>query len=794
MTEEATHAESPRPAGRFPSATYRLQFHKEFTLRDAISLVPYLSSLGVSHLYASPLLAAMPGSTHGYDVCDPTCINPEIGTEEDLAELIGELHRRGMGLVLDIVPNHMGIGGRHNPWWWDVLKHGRSSRFARVFDIDWDAPGCDGKILLPFLGETYQESIASGALRAETAGDGFVLRYHEHEFPLVAESLPSDAEELDVVLQRQHYRLLHWRSGDSELNYRRFFTITSLAGVRVEDPEVFLLTHELLLRWHERGWIDGFRIDHPDGLRDPKAYLENLRRHAPRAWITVEKILTGEEVLPEDWPVDGTTGYDFLNRAMHVLCDLDGMAPLTNSYHQFTGVPADFTAIAREAEREVLRELLAAEVSRLLRLLPVGRVPLIEFLACFPIYRTYVTGVVSDHDRKMIDETAKTAKANVDAGEIDLIRRALLGGNQEFTARFQQLSGPAMAKGLEDRSFYRFHRLPALNEVGGDPDDFEGAVERFHRHCSGVAKRTPGSMSATATHDTKRGEDVRARLCLLSEIPERWAAKAREWSVMNERHRQGYLPDRNAEYLFYQTVAGAWPLDADRAAAYMEKAAREAAQHTSWTDPDAAYEAALRDFVTACLGDDRFTNSVREFVAPLLDAALTNSLAQTLWKIAAPGIPDIYQGTELWDLSLVDPDNRRPVDFAARREALAFVETASPEAVWRRRDEGLPKLWLIRRGLEARKDRETIFACGAHQPLAARGAKAGHALAFTRGGGVLALATRLPLRLGGDWQDTSLRLPDGAWRNALTGDSVSGGEHLLRDLLERFPVVLFVRE
>jgi (1->4)-alpha-D-glucan 1-alpha-D-glucosylmutase len=787
------------PRDSLPADTYRVQFHRGFTLRDATDLVPYLSSLGVSHLYASPLLMAMPGSTHGYDICDPTRINPELGSEEDLATLAGLLRRHRMGLVLDVVPNHMGIGGRHNKWWWDVLKHGRESRFARVFDIDWDAPGHDGKLLVPVLGTSYQEALADGNLVPVSVDGEMALRYFDHEFPLAAQSPPANADELDAVLKRQNYRLTHWRNGDSELNYRRFFTITSLVGVRVEDPDVFRMTHELLLRWSERGWIDGFRVDHPDGLRDPKAYLERLRHHAPDAWIIVEKILSGNEELAADWPVAGTTGYDFLNRQTRILTDPKGESPLTELYESFTGESPDFEAIAREAKREVLRESLAAEVSQLMRAMPDGsdRDALIEFIACFPVYRTYVKrGQVSAADRSRLDDAARLAeKSAADQGTIRWLHRTLLdpASAEEFTARFQQLTGPAMAKGHEDRAFYRYNRFIAHNEVGGEPSWFSAAVETFHQSCIDSIPRWCGSMLASSTHDTKRSEDVRARLCLLSEIPERWAAAVREWSAMNEPHRDDGRPDRNAEYLFYQTLVGAWPLDEDRAVAYMRKAAREAAQQTSWTDINCEYENALEGFIMKSLADSSFTGSVEAFVSGLLDAGWINSLSQTLLKLTAPGVPDIYQGTGLWDLSLVDPDNRRPVDFELRRRLLAETETMSPESAWERRSEGLPKLWLIRRALGVRRSRPSAFA-GDYRPIAVRGDKSRHALAFMRGGDVIAIAPRLPLGLEGNWENTYISLPAGGWRNALTGDSLSEEDHSLGELLRRFPVALLVRQ
>lgn len=823
-----------------PRATYRLQFHRRFTLRDARELVSYLADLGVSHVYASPLLKARPGSPHGYDVVDPRCLNPELGTEDDLAALVRALRERGMGLVLDIVPNHMGIGGRDNPWWWDVLTHGPASRFADYFDIDWEAPAHPGKVLVPVLGDDYERVLQQGELRLASEDGAPVLCYYEHRFPVAPGTLPAEAAEasqwerlntdfraLDALLARQHYRLVHWRRGDAELNYRRFFNITTLAGVRVEDPRVFRDTHARLLEWHRRGWLDGLRIDHPDGLRDPLEYFQRLRAAAPGAWIVVEKVLEPGEALPRHWPVAGTTGYDFLNVLLGVFLAPAGELPLTRFYAEFTGEPTDFAALLREKKRLVLRERLAAEVSRLARLLeelrPADaaacawtreqlRAAIIEVAACFPVYRSYLRpGAEPVHETdaayivQALDE-ARRERPDLPGDLFEHLRRLLLepvapdppagrASPADFILRFQQLTGPAMAKGLEDTAGYCFNRFVALNEVGGDPSRFGLSVEAFHRTCAQTLARWPDTMLATSTHDTKRSEDVRARLALLSEMPDAWTAAVRRWSAHNAPHRRGGWPDRNAEYLFYQTLVGAWPLSVARALAYMEKAVREASQHTTWTSPNAAYEAAVKHFITATLADTDFTQDLQAFVAPLIQPGHINSLAQTLLKLTAPGVPDIYQGTELWDLSLVDPDNRRPVDFVLRRRWLAELPHLSVEAIWRRRAEGLPKLWVIRQTLAVRRRHPEWFgAGGAYQPLRVAGRKARHLVAFARAGQVITLAPRLPLGLGGDWAATTVTLPPGDWLNALTGERVVGGIQPVADLLKRFPVALLSRE
>lgn len=827
MTGRSTTA---RPT---PRATYRLQFHRDFTLQDARTLVPYLHALGVSHIYASPLLKARTGSTHGYDVCDCSRLNPELGAEADLEALVAALSEHGLGLILDIVPNHMGIGPE-NPWWWDVLRHGPASRFAGYFDIDWDPPDprLRDKVLLPVLGDEYARVLARGELRVVCTGSDVTVRYFEQRFPVAPESLlvpgkflaeavaefNADTVSLDRFLERQHYRLTCWRHGDARLNYRRFFTITDLAGVRVEDPQVFSDTHNCLLGWHQRGWLDGFRVDHIDGLRDPAQYLQRLRRAAPGAWIVVEKILAPAEALPRAWPVAGTTGYDFLNRLGGLFVDPAGEPPLTEFYAAFTGEPTDYPALVCEKKRLILREYLGAEVDRLLRLLQAAaarhgrdfapdtlRAVLIEAVACFPVYRTYAQTQprqISKTDRGHIRTTLATARAqrpDLDPAAFDflgaLLRLELEGGAaDDFVARFQQLTGPAMAKGVEDTAFYCHGRFVALNEVGGDPSRFGLSVADFHRACRHAQIEWPAAMLATSTHDTKRSEDVRARLYLLSEMPAAWADTVRRWSAMNERHRRAGFPDRNSEYHCYQMLVGAWPLSQDRALGCLVKAAREAKQHTSWTHPNPVYEQALKDFAVSALTDAEFTADLERFVAPLVGPGYVNSLAQALIKLTAPGVPDIYQGTELWDFSLVDPDNRRPVDFALRRRLLEETRGLSAEAAWARRGEGLPKLWLIQRALRLRGQRPEPFATGGgYEPLAAAGARAAHVVAFCRGGDVATVTPRLVWQLGGDWADTTLALPPGRWFNELTGDAVRGGRVPLRDLLRRFPVALLSR-
>lgn len=829
MNNEAT---TPPPQ-RVPRATYRLQFHRDFTLRRAIELVPYLRDLGISHIYASPLLKALPGSTHGYDVCDHSRINPEIGTEKELEELVAALRRHNMGLVLDIVPNHMGIGGRENAWWWDVLKNGRNSHFAEYFDIDWESPDPRllGKVLLPVLGDYYGRVLERGELKLVHESGEILLAFHEHRFPITPDTLavaPESVSEalaklnadpiaLDAAIQKQHYRLAGWRHGNAELNFRRFFDITTLAGIRVEDPRVFGAAHALLLRWYAAGWIDGFRVDHPDGLHDPTEYFERLHAAAPNAWIVAEKILQPGEMITVDWPVAGTTGYEFIRRVTGLFVDPAGEKPLTDIYAEFTGEPTDYGVVVREKQRLVLRDLLEAEVNWLTRLLVRVaahywryrdiaasdlREALIEVTTRLPVYCTYVQahlGRVPDADAAFISETItwtrqRRPKLPPEAFDLigDLLLLRLRGETEhEFVMRFQQLTGPTMAKGAEDTACYCFNRLLALNTVGGDPSRFGWSPEFFHDRCGRALRLCPNSMLTTSTHDTKRSGDVRMRLCLLSEIPQRWSTAVVQWSAMNEKHRRGDWPDRNLEYFYYQTLVGAWPLPSHRALVVMEKASREAKQHTSWTRPNPAYDAALKEFVTGTLGDQEFIASLERFVAPLVEPGQINSLAQTLLKLTTPGVPDVYQGEELWDLSLVDPDNRRPVDFETRQRLLAELKRLSIAQVWQRRAEGVPKLWLIQKTLQFRRRHPELFGAeSSYEPLQARGEKAAHVVAFARGGSVVTIVPRLVLRLANEWENTTLRLPDGEWFNQLTGETVPGGERGLADLLRPFPVAL----
>ena len=612
-------------------------------------------------------------------------------------------------------------------------------------------------------------------------------------------ALNADVDALDGFLDRQNYRLAFWRTAGRELDYRRFFDITTLVGLRTEDTQVFDDTHELVLSFARDGVIDGLRIDHPDGLRDPLAYLRRLAAAAPDAWIVVEKILEPGEELPPSWPVAGTTGYDVANEALGVLVDPAGEAPLTALYVELTGEPVDWEELVHEKKHLVMREALGADVSRVTNTFVQLceqhrryrdytrhelREAVREVVACFPVYRTYASSDdgVSGADRAVIEEGVAAAKARRDDLDPDLLD--FLGDllqlrhrgpvEDELVARFQQLTGPVMAKGVEDTAFYNFNRLVALNEVGGSPGRFAVGVDHLHGFCRRQAAAWPVGMTALSTHDTKRSEDVRARLAVLSEIPEQWGAFARKWVRLDAE------VDPNAQYLLLQVLVGAHPLPVDRAAAYMEKAVKEAKARTSWTDPDPSYDAAVRSLVESLAEDEAFQADLDAFVDAILEPGRVNSLAQKLVQLTVPGVPDVYQGTELEDLSLVDPDNRRPVDYSIRRRLLGAAEEP-------------PKLRVVREALHARRDRPDAFLSGGYEPLTAIGPKASHCVAFVRGGGVATVVPRLPVGLAGDWSTTILPLPTGGWRDRFTGATWTG-DTALADLLGSFPVALLERE
>jgi (1->4)-alpha-D-glucan 1-alpha-D-glucosylmutase len=793
-------------------STYRVQLrpaaddHPGFGFDDAAAVVPYLAELGVTHLYCSPWLQAAPGSAHGYDVVDHGRLNEELGGAGAFERMVAACREHGLGIVLDVVPNHMAVSEpqSQNAAWWSLLRDGRDSPYARWFDVDWDSPDNPGRVLVPVLGGPLGDVIGE----VEMLDDR--LRYHGHEVPIA----PGTRVDGDVLatLERQHYRLCHWRVAGEELNYRRFFDVTTLAGVRVEDPEVFEQTHRLVLQQVRDGVVDGLRIDHPDGLADPGGYLDLLAGATGGSWVAVEKILEPGEHLPEGWQTAGTTGYDAMNRVLHLLVDPAGEQPLTDLWASVTGAPGAFDDVVAATKRLVLREVLPAEVGRLTELgLQVCRTDpalrdttrrafreaLVEVLASFGVYRAYLppAGPADETARRHVEHAVALAQRSlpVRAAEAALVGRLALadgpGGAaaEEFVTRFQQTCGPVMAKGVEDTAFYRYLRLSALNEVGGDPGRFGLPLADFHAACAAAARDWPLSMTALSTHDTKRSEDVRARLVLLSECAVEWGDAVTGWAALAARHRSPAGPDAATEQLVFQTLVGAWPIPADRAVAYCEKASREAKAHTSWTDPDEAFDEALSRFVRAVLDDDALVSGIESFVDRLRPAWHTAVLAQKAVQLTMPGVADVYQGTELVDLSLVDPDNRRPVDYKGRRALLAQLEQPASPA----HDLDAAKLHLVSTVLRLRREQPHHFLAGAgYVPLDA----GPRAVAFSRGDAVVTVAPVRALHVTRHgWGDDDVDLPSGRWRDALTGRATEGGRARLAGLLADFPVAVLAR-
>ncbi len=849
-------------------ATYRLQLRGGIRLATATRLVPYLRDLGISHLYLSPILRARRGSTHGYDVVDPGMLDPALGSERDLRRLADALHRAGLGMVLDIVPNHLAASSE-NRYWVDVLTHGRRSRFARWFDIDWDA-GRD-RVVLPVLADRIGRELERQKIAVGARGGRLEVRYGTQVFPVdpatlppgmdrsrsaraVAAALqgPAGRSRLRRLLAAQPYRLVFWRLASREINYRRFFTINDLVGVRVEDPAVFAATHHLLLRWVSEGFVDGLRIDHVDGLLDPLGYLRRLRRAVARAGrpalpLFVEKILGRHESLARDWPVAGTTGYDFLAEVEDLLIDARGLEQVARAYRSFAGGPRDFATVARWGKRKVLREQLASDVRRLVALIPGTRPREAEHLARavrevivqLPVYRTYVRSSLRKAKlaaRALLTRAVGQARREGRARPwaIDRVVRAL--ERREFLQRFQQLCVPATAKGVEDTAFYAYVPLLSRNEVGGDPGvPLQDAVVTSHDAARRRATRWPDAQLAVTTHDTKRSADVRARLDVLTELPHDWAACVRRWHSWNRplRRRQAgvVLPDPVTEYLVYQSLVGVWPLEdaplgslRSRLEAYALKAAREAKRRTSWRQPDPAFESALLAFVRDLLDPVRsahFLADIRTFVTRIAPFGLWNALARTLVQLTAPGVPDTYQGDEAWTFALVDPDNRRPVDFARRQRALAALRRRAAHDQHRllatlmsHPADPRCKQYLLWRLLSARRAHPDLFRRGDYLPLRAVGTQASHVVAYARRRGdawAVAVAPRHTVSLlrgaaavpvGAVWGDTRVRLP-ARWartggREAVSGRLVGsvgrpGGTVLyVRDLLAEAPVALLL--
>jgi (1->4)-alpha-D-glucan 1-alpha-D-glucosylmutase len=809
-------ASEPTPT-RVPASTYRLQITEDFDLFEATATLPYLYDLGVDWVYLSPLLAAEPGSTHGYDVVAFDHVDDSRGGPEGLAALSEEARRLGMGVLVDIVPNHMGVATpSQNTWWWDVLKHGKESAYAAAFDVDWDFG--HGRLRLPVLGDDDLPTDGGPIGNLEVVGDE--LRYHDHRYPLA----PGTADDLGqqegdgvvdatVVHARQHYELVSWRRADGELNYRRFFAVNTLAGVRVEDPEVFASTHTEIRRWFAEGLVDGLRVDHPDGLRDPKGYLEDLSRLTGGAYVLVEKILEPGEQLPASWATAGTTGYDVLALLDRVLTDPAGQKPLDELETRLRGAPLDWQQLVHDRKRDVADGILRSETRRIVRELPdlleAGSEQLedavAELLACFGVYRSYLP-----EGRGYLDEAlarARTARPEL-AAVLDELGPVLSDPRQPAALRFQQTSGMVMAKGVEDNAFYRTSRLTSLNEVGADPGVFAITPDEFHEAMQTRQREWPDAMTTLSTHDTKRGEDVRARITVLAEMPDLWE------QTLDSLLALVPLPDPGFGALLWQAILGAWPSTVDdqppadlrgRLHGYAEKAMREAGDHTTWTEPDAAYEEAVHAAVDAVFDDTQVHAALVELVELVSSPGWSNALATKLVAITAPGVYDVYQGSELWEQSLVDPDNRRPVDFARRQDLLdqARVATAAPARPTSPDDPGAAKLWVTHTALTLRRDRPELFS--GYRPLEVRGEAAEHVLAFDRGGAIT-VVTRLPhgLAARGGWGETVLTLPPGRWRDTLAGFELSDAptaeqvtdvaEVRLADLMADLPVALLVKE
>jgi (1->4)-alpha-D-glucan 1-alpha-D-glucosylmutase len=752
-----------------PTSTYRLQVHASFDLHQAADVCDYLATLGVGGVYLSPLLPSAKGSDHGYDVVAFDRIDTARGGSDGWTRLLAAARARSLDVVVDIVPNHTGVAvPAENPAWWDVLKYGRDSRYAPWFDIEW----ARGRILLPVLGDEFETS------QLEVVDDE--LRYFEHRFPLAPNTSGGSASE---VHDRQVYELVNFRRADVDQNYRRFFAVTSLAGLRVEDPAVFDATHVEIARWMREDGIDGLRVDHPDGLADPFGYMTRLRELAgPAAWLTVEKILEPGEALPEEWPVDGTTGYDALAEVGPLFVDPAGEAAFDELYRSMTGDQRDFHAHVAEGKRSAVTTILRAEVSRLARLVPnVARATeaLAELLIAFPVYRSYLpTG--AEHLAEAIT-AARTSRPDLNETFAALVAR-LTDPADELCRRFQQTSGAVMAKGVEDTAYYRYTRFIALNEVGGDPSHFGLELDAFHEAQALRQLTAPHSMTTLSTHDTKRGEDVRARLAVLSELPTEWS------ELMRTLCSATSLPDPSFAFLLWQTFAGAGFIERERMHAYAEKAMREAATNTTWVDPVAAFEDAVHAAVDAAYDSPAVHEPLSSFVSLIEPYGWSNALGQKLVQLTQPGVPDVYQGTELWEESLVDPDNRRPVDYDLRRALLDQLDAADdPPPVGA---DGAAKLWLVARTLRLRRDWPDLFT--GYAPVFAEGPAASHCVAFDRGG-VIPVATRLPVGLErtGGWHDTTLDVGGSAT------DVISGRRHergvAVSDLLSDYPVALLVR-
>jgi (1->4)-alpha-D-glucan 1-alpha-D-glucosylmutase len=809
-------------AVRIPISTYRLQFNRDFRFSDALAIVDYLHELGITDVYASPLLKARPGSTHGYDVIDPTQLNPELGTPEEFDELCRALHARDMGLILDVVPNHM-AASLSNPWWFDVLEKGEDSEYSQFFDVNWESK----KVLLPILARPYGETLENHELMLKIENGKPILQYFEQKLPIAAgaENLSSDA--LDGILSRQHYRLAHWRKAADCINYRRFFDICDLVGLRAERDEVFRATHAYVLRLVEEAKVTGLRIDHIDGLLDPKAYLERL----PKTYVVTEKILAGNEQLPCDWKTHGTTGYDFVNFVNGAFIDRAGFHKLEKIYAAFTGSTKTFTDVFKDCKRQVMEQLFAGELNTLVhRLSELAeddrhardlrteelREAFVSVTACLSVYRTYIRDeTISERDRAHIEDALALAGSGT---AFDFVRRVLLlepawyiahrkTEYLDFVVRWQQFSGPVMAKGLEDTAFYVHNPLISVNEVGGDssgPEIYFG-VEEFHRRNLTRIAHWPHTMNATSTHDTKRSEDVRARINVLSEIPEEWARCLRRWQRINPCEN---APDRNEQILIYQSMLGAWPIESDRFKQYVTKALREGKRHTSWIEVNEDYESRVLSFIDCLYSNEAFLKDFSRLQKKVAYFGSLSSLSQLILKFTSPGVPDLYRGTEVWDLSLADPDNRRPVDFSSLAALLKNLSgRTNGRGLLKSWSDGGLKMFVTSRMLQFRREHRDLFLEGEYSPLRVTGSRSDHVIAFARHlhdewcivavPRLCASLTRAGTPPLGEkvWQDTHIELPPECptrGRDVFTKKDVS--MKLASDLFNSLPVGVFYCE
>jgi (1->4)-alpha-D-glucan 1-alpha-D-glucosylmutase len=936
------------PLNRVPVATYRVQLNSDFTFQQARSIVAYLQRLGIGELYSSPILKARPGSTHGYDVIDSDELNPELGSEDDFRALHETLQGAGMGLLLDIVPNHMAASAG-NRWWYDVLEFGQESFYAHYFDVDWEPFTAHGtlknRVLIPILGRPYGEVLESGELTLTYSEGELTLHYYEHRLPLAPRSyaivlrallersrneeeswvarlerfvdgggegteirtpeaahrladeqkqmlrelhasepefrnaiertvllfngeagVAQSFDRLDELLEAQWYRLSYWRMASEEINYRRFFDVTDLIGLRVEDPDVFHARHARLFDWAGEGVVTGFRIDHIDGLYDPVSHLRRLQgallkrvSGADRFYVVVEKILAPGERLSESFAAHGTTGYDFLNIANHFLLDTRNLGRLSEIYDQFVGAPSNYRELAFQSKRQILDGLFAGEVrglgAKLARLAAHDRnardfspaditQALAEVTAAMRVYRTYIRDFhVASFDRDVIHDAVRAAsertRQRTDERLYQFIERVLLlqpphyaeSHREEwldFVLRWQQFTGRAMAKGIEDTTFYQYNRLISMNEVGGEPElpEVFDPVDSFHANNELQLGQWPLTMNTTSTHDTKRSADVRARIDVLSEMPDVWERHLRMWGRLNHRLKQNIgtrsVPDRNEEFMLYQTLLGVWPLESseegglpDRLALFLEKALREAKTNSSWLTPDIEYEQGVIAFMRAILdpSNEEFLADFRSFQQSVAFYGFLNSLAQLTVKVFSPGVPDFYQGEELWDFSLVDPDNRRQVDYRRRETLLEEVSAGrlTPAIAAERWMDGSIKLLLTAKALQLRNRHRSLFEQGAYVRLTASGSANEHICAFARTDGqrgVIVVVPRLwaslvrpgQLPLGEVWSDQALELPAEAsrhWRNVITGEELSAtdigaGEASVRldEIFRSFPIAV----